>query len=439
VDGDDGELQNPLSASDCESAYHPYLSYARYCGPDPDDINRISRCFESIAPLGTDGCSWEQQLKASAKALIDHRDGVNMGFLRPDSVLLIIFLTDEDDCSVALGSEGIFDESDSSLGHMNLRCSNHPDMVEPVETYIEAFESLRRVPDRLALAFIVGVPQGPACEGFGNEISGCLMHPDMQERVDTESSTSLVPSCSSPAGDAYPARRFVQMSQSFGERALVQSICADDFEPLVESIAEWIHRVFNYYTMMPGLPTVKDEEDPCRCLADCRFIESLSDLRSCDTEGKPCFRPDGSGTPCADPEEDPDGLLHTLCEIPQAGTRMSPCDSSLPPEDIPECFSPDVTHSVDGEGWYYMDRNWEETGTGIVNPEPQILFTDGMDPAEGSNVYLNCGYICPENRQCGPEDDMDAVCCEFDEYCLRGPSAPAACDGEPQCCQLRPD
>ncbi len=435
IDGDNGELQhtpNP-SIAGCETAYPTYLSYEEE-EPDVPAIDLMSTGFGCTATLGNDGCGWEQPLKAAAKALIDHRDGVNAGFLRPDSILTILFVTDEEDCSVAPGSEGIFDASDASLGHMDLRCFNHPDMVEPIDTYISVFQSLRADPAKLVLAFIVGVPQTEQCEGFGDAIPTCLDHPDMIERVDMPT-TSILPACTSASGSAPPGRRFVEIAESFGENALVQSICADDFGPAIQALTNKLHEIVDSEAIVRELTTMKDPEDACRCLADCEIIEALSDIRSCDTVGKPCYEPDGPGTGCSDPEIDPDGLEHTLCLIPQAGTRMSPCTV----DDPPECDDPGVTHSIDGLGWYYYGRNWSDGTTTYV--EPQILFTEGMEPEEGSNVYIQCeSFICPENRQCGPEDDRVAVCCNFDEYCLRGSAAADACPpGESQCCWPRPD
>jgi len=389
IDGDNGELQhtpNP-SIAGCESAYPTYLSYESE-EPDIPAIDRMATGFGCIATLGHDGCGWEQPLKAAGRALIDHRDGVNAGFLRPDSILAILFVSDEDDCSVALGSEGIFDTLDASLGHMDLRCFNHPDMVEPVATYITALESLRADPDRLVLGFIVGVPPGEQCEGDGSEITPCLDHPDMIERVDMPT-TSILPACTTSSGSAPPGRRFVEIAQSFGESALVQSICTDDFDPAIQALTDRLHEVVDSVEIVHEMPTMKDPEDACRCLAFCKVIESLSDTRSCDTVGKPCYEPDGPGTGCAPNEVGPDGLEHTLCEIPQAGTRMSPCTVVDPPE----CDDPGVTHSIDGLGWYYYGRNWSDGTTTYV--EPQILFTEGMEPEEGSNVYIQCGSVSP--------------------------------------------
>ncbi len=429
IDGDNGELQHTPSPSiaGCESAYPTYLSYESE-EPDIPAIDLMATGFGCIATLGTDGCGFEQQLKAAAKALIDHRDGVNAGFLRPDSILTILFVSDEEDCSVHPGDERIFDTLDSSLGHLNLRCFHHPYMVEPIGTYITAFQSLRADPEKLVLAFIVGVPQTEQCEGFGDAIPNCLDHPDMVEQVDPISMTKLLPSCVTSTGSAMPPRRMVQIAQQFGDSALVQSICTDDFRPAITGLTNKLHEVVDSVAIVRELATDNDWEhdSPCRCVAECRIIEALSDLRGCETVSKPCYEPGGPGTGCSDPEVDPDDLRHTLCEIPRVATIMTPCPD---PANPPSCNDAVVTHtvdtvSVDGAwpgGWYYYGRNWTD-GT-IVYAEPQIFFTEGMEPEEGSNVYIQCeSFICPENRQCGPATNPTAVCCNFDEYCQSPPS-----------------
>lgn len=57
------------------------------------------RAFQCMAFVGDAGCGIEGPLEGAKRALDGHREA-NRGFLRPDSVLAIIFVTDEDDCSV---------------------------------------------------------------------------------------------------------------------------------------------------------------------------------------------------------------------------------------------------------------------------------------------------------------------------------------------------
>ena len=388
IDGDDGVLlHEPHPAlPGCDPAYPDYLQYESPT-PDDDDIYKLCRDFECIATLGIDGCGFEQQLKAAARALIDHRDGANAGFLRNDSFLLLLFLTDEEDCSVAPGSEGIFDTLDSSLGHLNLRCFHHPYMVEPIDTYVTAFQSLRTDPGNLLLAFFVGVPIGEQCEGFGDEIPTCLDHPDMVEMVDPVSMTRLTPSCVTSMGEAYPPRRFVQIAQGLGSQALVTSLCRDNYDPAMSSLTGKMHEViaWQFHRTIP-IDASPDPGHDCTCAIPCRLVEALSNDDPCP-EPKPCYEPDGHGTGCAPPLRDSAGRLHSLCEIYQSGTRVSPCSPGSPPG----CDDPSITHLADGPGWGYMGPGWTTSG-GIRIEQPSIIFDPVLVPRAGSTLYLSCCY-----------------------------------------------
>jgi hypothetical protein len=96
---------------------------------------------------------------------------LNAGFLRPTSILTILYVTDEEDCSVL--NPAIFNPTDGSLGHLNLRCWAHSYMVQPVDIYINSLRALRP-PEKLVVGFIVGVPPNTpgVCEGLGDAIAG---------------------------------------------------------------------------------------------------------------------------------------------------------------------------------------------------------------------------------------------------------------------------
>lgn len=72
----------------------------------PDGMGKLidvgpQRAFQCIALVGDSGCGIEGQLEGARRALDGHR-GDNAGFLRHGTVLAVIFITDEDDCSVQL-------------------------------------------------------------------------------------------------------------------------------------------------------------------------------------------------------------------------------------------------------------------------------------------------------------------------------------------------
>jgi hypothetical protein len=245
IDGENGELLHEPSSlvSGCDSTYDAFLSYGSET-PDTTQIDWIVTGTECIATLGTDGCWWSQALKATEKALVDHRDGVNAGFQRSDSILVIVFISDRNDCSVASGRDSIFDTEDVSLGRIGLRCFNSPDMLQPIDAYTTMLSALRSAPSDLLLGFIIGVAQDPACEGEGADLGGCLDLPEMIEEVDTSTGRTLLPCCGSPTTpSATPARRFIELAQDIGNQAHVQSICDTDYTPTMAWIVDRIQSI----------------------------------------------------------------------------------------------------------------------------------------------------------------------------------------------------
>ncbi len=61
------------------------------------------KAFQCMALVGDAGCGIEGQLDGAKRALDGHNP-MNTDFLRPNSVLAVIFITDEDDCSVTVPS-----------------------------------------------------------------------------------------------------------------------------------------------------------------------------------------------------------------------------------------------------------------------------------------------------------------------------------------------
>ena len=59
----------------------------------------LASAFATAASVGATGCGFEQPIESAKRAL--DNNAANAGFLRPNASLAIIFLTDEDDCSLA--------------------------------------------------------------------------------------------------------------------------------------------------------------------------------------------------------------------------------------------------------------------------------------------------------------------------------------------------
>ncbi len=385
--GDDGLLRTAGNAAiaGCIAVYPKFLEYQP--GISVQTIEQFGADFSCVAAMGTGGCGFEQPLESTLKAVTPstsattffggthgHGDVENAGFLRPDSVIAVVLVTDEEDCSVAMGNEEIFNQSFSSPypGDLNLRCFLYPETQWPVQRYIDGFKALR--PDRESLVVfgaITGVPLDLIPSTGSPNYSGILADPRMVEAVDTSPGTTgarLVPSCDVPGrGIAFPPRRIVEVAKGFGESGTVQSICQESFASAVDAV------VSNVANALGGCLPRALYPDAAR-LVGCRVVETIP----------PPGTFVGQPTSCA-------GLV---------GVASTPlrtnADGSL------DC---EVTHLVatgvapTGDGWYYDDfspENMAACGTG----GRRVTFSPSVIPVDGITAQLECQMTCTTNDDC---------------------------------------
>ena len=260
--GDDGVLRTEgrTDIAGCMATYPSFLGF----DPRGDSPDAFARDVGCVAQAGTGGCGFEQQLEAVLKALspsaptsytgasyvapeffgatTGHGDGNNDGFVRDDTLLAVVIVTDEEDCSVA--DTELFDPSSPRYGatDLNLRCFAHAsEALHPIERYVTGFASLRaRRPDLLAFGLIVGVPVDLTLTSPTDaDFAAVLADPRMQEQVDPAMPSRLLPSCNvAGRGVAFPPRRMVEVARRLtGHRTTVQSICQEDFSPASAAIA----------------------------------------------------------------------------------------------------------------------------------------------------------------------------------------------------------
>jgi hypothetical protein len=311
--GDNGLFQhaaNPAGDPDLiyRSAVYPlFLSYQQ-----GQDVDALASDLQCISALGTGGCGFEMQLEAALKALwpadeknltdeqkdldlaflLDdppHGDREHLNFLRgtpyhpsqPDllSVLAIVLLTDEEDCSAgARGNVDFLEHPNTAPPGIGDQCAclrcyydtlNNTGYRYTVDRYIEAFRLLRPGNEqRIVFAAITGVPPSdPAEADFDDNGDGTLDdeesqaffqavldHPLMQNRIRADG-MNLEPSCTlaNPDWDgvdpetqyvtkAYPPRRITEVARGFGENGVVESICQEDFSGAVDRIIRAISR-----------------------------------------------------------------------------------------------------------------------------------------------------------------------------------------------------
>ena len=215
--------------------------------------------FMALGDLGTMGCGFEQPLEAMYKAL----DGnpANNGFIRPDAMLAVIFITDEDDCSAS--NPQLYDNTQtdllSTLGpltsfrcfefgvtcdinsrtHTGLRqnCLPREDaaaLLNPMSRYYNLLYGLKD-PGELVVAAIGGPVTESSSGGGYNMTVGMddMSHPDLQY------------SCTTAVDGAVPGIRLHSLVRQFWAPAEVntygyQSICSSDYTPVLESVGRYI-------------------------------------------------------------------------------------------------------------------------------------------------------------------------------------------------------
>lgn len=245
--GDEGALIGTSRSGDpacagVSTGTDPWLEF--HAGDDP---GALARRFACLAELGTGGCGLERQLDAARAALVDQAapGGANEGFLRPDSLVGIVFVTDEDDCSAM--DDTIYDRSSGgTLGPYGTRCAEHPELLTPVEDYVQAFANLRFDRDNdVVVAAVTGVPFSAEPDPLDEDLDALLMDSRMQFMEDPARPGQLVPACETMiTGSAIPARRLVQVVQPFAETGdgLATTICEDDLSPALNAVARLVAR-----------------------------------------------------------------------------------------------------------------------------------------------------------------------------------------------------
>lgn len=163
------------------------------CGTTKRWIERTdanaSSAFTCLAKAGTGGASIEMPLEATKLALVDRvNDGTNAGFLRPDALLAIVILTDEDDCS----------REDNNFTIQNDRCDTMPN-TQPVTHYKQVLDTAAKGEGRWATAVIAGDKQ-----------------------------------CKSSFGDAIEAKRLKDFVSLAGKNGTFSSICDGDLTVALE-------------------------------------------------------------------------------------------------------------------------------------------------------------------------------------------------------------
>jgi hypothetical protein len=264
-------FQNTARGTCAATGLAPGATYIIDTGTVRNYDGPLEDVFACIAMLGESGCGFEHQLAAAARAL--GADGMappqeNQGFLRPDALLAIVIVTNEDDCSAPPGS-GLFATTDrtlrSTLGPpTNFRCNEFghlcngvkpprlapngdaadvvtldgcvsaegAGMLTPIASLAAQFRSLKAFPDEQIVIAAIAGPAQPYTIKWRN--------PPM---TDTGPWPVIAHACTSPdASFADPAVRIGQLAQAFGANGISLSACADNFTPGFDRIGQLLNQ-----------------------------------------------------------------------------------------------------------------------------------------------------------------------------------------------------
>lgn len=124
-----------------------------------EDTDYVAQ-FAVRAQVGLDGDNKEKGLEAAAYALspIANLD-INQGFVRPDARLLVVFISDEEDCSDE-GALGFRDPDD---------CYREQQLLVPVANYVDTFRSMKDAYEDVQVAAIVGIEADLCQEVYPSE------------------------------------------------------------------------------------------------------------------------------------------------------------------------------------------------------------------------------------------------------------------------------
>ncbi len=337
----------PPQTCDCPKTLDPIMGFgtaesAEGSEHEPLSSEELRHRFRCMALLGTDGDTYEKGLEAAERALtppLAAEGGPNDGFLRPGAFLVVVFLSDENDCSDR-GDE-CRTEADCPDPE-NSRCREDP--VEPdksfcrlpqretqeceywgnrlmdphrlaatfkdlklqdgdlsdkacsVDTDCEGLQGYYCSPEhercardngRVIVAGIVGDRDlfcAEACPTADNRDcvpseackTACAAGTFCAERVYKQGVREVAPTCLDPTfGSAYSGARYHEFVEDFLDRGITQSICQGRIDEALSRIAGLVADVIPDSFCLAWPLPLCTTDDECRGDARCITDEAV--------------------------------------------------------------------------------------------------------------------------------------------------------------------
>jgi hypothetical protein len=306
----------------------------------------LAQVFGQMARVGSTGCGFEQPLAAMKAALNDNPS--NAGFLRPDAVLAVVFLADEDDCSAK--STTLFAPESPALGPLqSFRCTRFgvtcgqggttpnemnqvgtkgsctantaSDLLDTVEEYRDFLVGLKSDPKKVVVSSIMGVVEPFAVELRAPPGGGTAV-------------PALAHSCTFNGANgpevADPGVRFKSFTDLFPDRNAFSSICQSDLSGALDLIGNVVTSSIG----SPCLTTAPADADPntpgvqVDCIVEQVVGASATPLAECDAlETPPCWKIETDPVTCPaepslklavelDTAPPPEAVFRMRCVVP---------------------------------------------------------------------------------------------------------------------------
>jgi hypothetical protein len=336
-EGDGGRLQNTnTQAASCANLTDRYLiDVAGEGGTRTQNYSgALADVFACLVQVGTDGCGFEQPL-ASLERAVSGDVPENAGFLRPGALLVVIVITDEDDCSasdphtlfdpndrVTLGPFESFrcfaqsvtcDEADLAAPGEKTHCVARDDSpyIEPLQQTVDALVAAKGGDANQVMVAVIAAPATPVLVGIN----------------ENNQTSELLASCTDANQDsAAPAIRLEKLLHAFPGRSWFESICGD-VAPALRHTANLVGDVAARRPCLRGTlrdvdPATPGVQPSCRAFQVSKPFaadEERTEVPACSGEDgdAPCFRLSADTDTCGD-----DGALGLRADLVHALTTL---------------------------------------------------------------------------------------------------------------------
>jgi hypothetical protein len=314
------------------------------------DLATTFSCMATVVDpdpaTGHTGCGFESQLEAVYKALHDPIPE-NAGFLRPDAIVAIVWVTDEDDCSVDDPHSDLFTNSaygplnsylcarygivcdgmllpampQASFGSCAPAHSSEGGKLAEVDKYVRFFTlpmdqgGIKRDPNDVILAAITA-PATPVSTVSASGPANCGT---------TGSCTNIAHSCVAAADASFfgdPSQRLSYVVDK-AKHNQITSICDGDYQPALKGIGEQIVNALSNCLTSP----VADAVHP-----DCVVEDVYYDTTGAHPKSMPQCDASASVLPCWRMCNAADPMNRAGCS-PQELAALSSCKRVCNPKD----------------------------------------------------------------------------------------------------------